>query len=451
MTLDADITNELHTQIQYQLIEKLSESERRYRELVESLQEIVFKCDAAGHFTFLNRAWTQTLGFDVAVSLDRPLVNFLHPDDRDQGSQLLVRLQKQQVVIGQELRFVDQTGVLVWLELSTHPSNQNERSGSLTNITDRKCVEAALQCANEALEMRVEELKQAMRNLQLTQAQLVQTEKMSSLGQLVAGVAHEINNPVSFIHGNMGHVRTYAQDLLSLVQLYQKHHPNPIAEIQAKSKEIDLPFLQHDLDKVLDSMKIGTDRICQIVLSLRNFSRMDESEFKTVDIHEGIDSTLMILQHRLKACPGRLSIEVMRDYAKLPLVECYPGQLNQVLMNLLTNAIDALEDTDEIRTIQDIQNNPSRITIRTGMIDHEWVEISIADNGPSIPEKVKERIFDPFFTTKPIGKGTGIGLSISYQIIIEKHGGKLECLSNPNQGTEFVIQIPIQQQAFRFA
>lgn len=340
MTPDADITNELHTQIQYQLIEKLSESERRYRELVESLQEIVFKCDSAGHFTFLNRAWTQTLGFDIAASLDRPLVDFLHPDDRDQGSQLLAQLQKQQVVIGQELRFVHQTGVIVWLELSTHPSNQHERSGSLINITDRKCAEAALQRANEALEIRVEqrteELNQAIRDLQRTQAQLVQTEKMSSLGQLVAGVAHEINNPVSFIHGNLSHVQTYTHDLLTLVQIYQKHYPNPIAEIQAKEEEIDLTFLQQDLDKVLDSMKIGTDRICQIVLSLRNFSRMDESEFKAVDIHEGIDSTLMILQHRLKARPERLTIEVMRDYAKLPLVECYPGQLNQVFMNLLT-------------------------------------------------------------------------------------------------------------------
>lgn len=318
--------------------------------------------------------------------------------------------------------------------------------------------ESALQAHVQAQQLRESEaqlkqqaqnLQQAFQELKNLQLQLVQSEKMSGLGQLVAGVAHEINNPVGFIHGNLSHVQTYAQNLLSLVELYQKHYPNPIVEIQAKAEEIDLPFLQQDLDKTLASMKIGTDRIRQIVLSLRNFSRMDEAEFKEVELHEGIDSTLMILQHRLKARSKCPAIEVIQDYAKLPLVECYPGQLNQVLMNILANAIDALEEADTIRAVQDIKDNPSQITIRTGLVDRHWVEIRILDNGPGIPEKVKERIFDPFFTTKPIGKGTGMGLSISYQIIVEKHGGKLECVSNPNQGTEFVIQIPIQQQAFR--
>jgi signal transduction histidine kinase/PAS domain-containing protein len=299
------------------------------------------------------------------------------------------------------------------------------------------------------LKQQAQNLQQAFQELKSLQLQLIQSEKMSSLGQLVAGVAHEINNPVGFIDGNLSYVQTYAQDLLSFVELYQKHYPNPIAEIQAKAKEIDLPFLQQDLNKILGSMKIGTDRICQIVLSLRNFSRMDEADYKEVELHEGIDSTLMILQHRLKVSSERPAIEVIQDYTKLPLVQCYPGQLNQVLMNILSNAIDALEDTEVTRTVQDIKDNPSQITIRTGMVDRHWVEITIADNGPGIPEKVRERIFDPFFTTKPIGKGTGMGLSISYQIIVEKHGGKLECVSNPNQGTEFVIQIPIQQQAFR--
>jgi len=316
--------------------------------------------------------------------------------------------------------------------------------------------QSALQAHLQAQQLRESEalLKQQAQNLQQTfqelqslQLQLVQGEKMSSLGQLVAGVAHEINNPVGFIHGNLSHVQTYAQDLLSLVELYQKHYPNPIVEIQEKAEEIDLPFLQQDLDKILASMKIGTDRIRQIVLSLRNFSRMDEADFKEVELHEGIDSTLMILQHRLKARSKCPAIEVIQDYAKLPLVECYPGQLNQVLMNILSNALDALEEANAKRTVQDIQDNPSQITIRTGMIG-QWVEIAILDNGPGIPEKVRGRIFDPFFTTKPIGKGTGMGLSISYKIIVEKHGGKLECFSNPNQGTEFVIQIPIQQQAF---
>lgn len=307
------------------------------------------------------------------------------------------------------------------------------------------------------LKQQAQALQQTLQELQKLQLQLVQSEKMSSLGQLVAGVAHEINNPVNFIHGNLAHVREYAQYLLNHVELYQKHYPNPAQEIQEAAEEIELEFLQEDLTKILNSMKVGTDRIRQIVLSLRKFSRMDEADFKAVDIHEGIDSTLMILQCQLKPRPEHSEIEVIRDYAELPLVECYPGQLNQVLMNILTNAIDALKDANEKNaneknanqnpTPQDIKkNSPPQITIRTALIDDQWVKITIADNGPGIPETVKEQIFNPFFTTKPIGKGTGMGLSISYQIIIKKHGGKLDCFSSPHQGTEFVIQIPIQQQ-----
>ncbi len=328
------------------------------------------------------------------------------------------------------------------------------QQSDLYNESEQSALQAHVQAqqlreSEALLQQQTQNLQQAFQELQSVQLQLVQSEKMSSLGQLVAGVAHEINNPVNFIHGNLRHVNTHSQDLLSLVELYQKHYPNPIAEIQAKAEEIDLPFLQQDFDKILVSMKVGTDRIRQIVLSLRNFSRMDEADFKEVEVHEGIDSTLMILQHRLKTRAKYPAIKVIQDYAKLPLVECYPGQLNQVLMNILSNAIDALEEADITRTVQDIQDNPNQIIIRTSRVDRQWVEIRVLDNGPGMPEKVKERIFDPFFTTKSIGKGTGIGLSISYKIIVEKHGGKLQCFSNPNQGTEFVIQIPIQQQAFR--
>ncbi len=268
---------------------------------------------------------------------------------------------------------------------------------------------------------------------------------MSSLGQLVAGVAHEINNPVNFIYGNLSHVRGYAQDLLSLIQLYEKHYPSPAPEIQAEAEEVDLEFVQADLIKTLDSMKIGTDRIRQIVLSLRNFSRMDETEFKFVDIHEGIDSTLLILQHRLKARPDRPEIQLIKDYGDLPLIECFAGQLNQVLMNILTNAIDALEENNIKRTYQEIQAEPNRITIRTTAIDSKWAEIAIADNGPGMSDDIQKKIFNSFFTTKPAGKGTGMGMSISYQIITEKHGGKLKCFSKPGLGTEFVIQIPVQK------
>ncbi|MEH2308888.1 sensor histidine kinase [Nostoc sp.] len=306
----------------------------------------------------------------------------------------------------------------------------------------------ALEKSKEKLEDRVEErtteLKNALEELQRTQSQVIQSEKMSSLGQLVAGVAHEINNPVNFIHGNLVYVQEYTQDLLAFVQLYQQHDPNPATEIQTVAEDIELEFLQEDLPKMLSSMKVGTDRIRQIVLSLRNFSRIDEAEFKSVDIHEGIDSTLMILQHRLKAKPEQPEIEVIKDYGTIPLVECYAGQLNQVFMNILVNAIDALEENNTKHTYKEIEKNPSRIKIRTSVINSTWLEIAIADNGVGISKEFQQRIFDPFFTTKPIGKGTGMGMSISYQIITEKHGGKLECFSTPGKGTEFIIQIPFQ-------
>ncbi|MFW9260405.1 ATP-binding protein [Nostoc sp. CALU 546] len=309
----------------------------------------------------------------------------------------------------------------------------------------------ALEKSKEELEDRVEErtteLKNALGELQRTQFQVIQSEKMSSLGQLVAGVAHEINNPVNFIHGNLVHVQEYTQDLLAFVQLYQQYNPNPSTEIQTAAEDMELEFLQEDLPKMLSSMKVGTERIRQIVLSLRNFSRIDEAEFKSVDIHEGIDSTLMILQHRLKAKPEQPEIEVIKDYGTVPLVECYAGKLNQVFMNILVNAIDALEENNAKRTYQEIEDNPNRIKIRTSVVNSTWLEVAIADNGIGISKELQQRIFDPFFTTKPIGKGTGMGMSISYQIITEKHGGKLECISTSGVGTEFIIQIPLRLKA----
>ncbi|MEH2085083.1 MAG: ATP-binding protein [Nostoc sp.] len=326
-------------------------------------------------------------------------------------------------------------------ELNTLSNSFNHMAGQLHESF------TALEKSKEELEDRVEErtteLKNALEELRRTQSQVIQSEKMSSLGQLVAGVAHEINNPVNFIHGNLDHIQEYTQNLLEFVQLYQLHNPNPTPEIEIAAEDMDLEFLQSDLPKLLSSMKVGTDRIRQIVLSLRNFSRIDEAEFKNVDIHEGIDSTLMILQHRLKGKPEQPEIKVIKDYGTVPPVECYAGQLNQVFMNILVNAIDALEENNTKRTYQEIKDNPSQIKIRTSVVNSMWLEVAIADNGVGISKEFQQRIFDPFFTTKPIGKGTGMGMSISYQIITQKHNGKLECFSTPGKGTEFIIQIPL--------
>jgi signal transduction histidine kinase len=293
------------------------------------------------------------------------------------------------------------------------------------------------------------QLQQVLQEQQRTQTKMIQSEKMSALGQLVAGIAHEINNPVNFIHGNLTHVNDYTQDLLRVVQAYQTHLPTPPPTLQATLDELDLDFLTEDLGKLLQSMKVGTDRIREIVLSLRNFSRLDEADFKAVNLHEGIDNTLLILQHRLKSTSGR-SIEIVKDYAQLPLVECYPGQINQVFMNLIANAIDALEES-----IQQAKTNhlpsPRTIWISTQVESENQVQITIADNGSGMSEEVRSHIFNPFFTTKPVGKGTGLGLSISYQIVTEKHKGTMTCDSQPGEGTKFIIEIPIRQLEPNFA
>lgn len=290
----------------------------------------------------------------------------------------------------------------------------------------------------QALNQKNIALKRTLHKLKLTQSQLVQQEKMSSLGQLVAGIAHEINNPVNFIYGNLKYTDDYTRQLLLLLELYQKHYPHPEAEIQQAQQEADLEYLTEDLPKILSSMKIGANRIREIVLSLRIFSRLDEAEFKTADVHEGIDSTLLILQHRIKAQNNRPDIEVVKEYGEIPQIQCFAGQLNQVFMNILANAIDALE---EAFYNQFCSNPVIRITSAQ---ENKNVIIKIADNGTGISEAVKSRLFEPFFTTKPVGKGTGMGLSISYQIITERHSGSLECISSSGQGTEFIITLPIR-------
>jgi two-component system, NtrC family, sensor kinase len=303
----------------------------------------------------------------------------------------------------------------------------------------RKHAELALQISEAQLRQKTQHLEQTLADLHRTQSRMIQGEKMSSLGQLVAGVAHEINNPVNFIYGNLKHAKAYSQDLLQLIQLYQSHYPQPPETIQAHVDEIDLDFLTIDLPQLLTSMQVGADRIREIVLSLRTFSRLDEAEYKAANIHDGIDSTLMILQHRLKAKTDKPAIEVIKAYGELPPVECYAGQLNQVFMNILVNGIDALDSREDLGMAS------LKIQIRTELIAPDTIRIQITDNGPGMSEEVQQRLFDPFFTTKPVGTGTGMGLSISHQIVTERHKGSLRCRSAPGQGTTFIIEIPRSQ------
>jgi signal transduction histidine kinase len=332
-------------------------------------------------------------------------------------------------------------------------SQLEEANRTLEQKVEERTLE--LKDKNVRLKQQTDHLKQALDELRKTQTQLIQTEKMSSLGQLVAGIAHEINNPINFIYGNLRHTNDYTQDLLKLIYLYQEFCPNTSQEIENQIEDMDLDFLRQDLPKLLSSMQVGADRIRQIVLSLRNFSRLDEAEMKPVNIEEGIESTLLILQHRLhKKVDSAPRIRVIREYAELPEVECFAGQLNQVFMNILSNAIDALEESlVSARWSLDASNSDfaktPTITIRTQLTASGWIQICIADNGPGMTEEVRRRLFDPFFTTKPVGSGTGLGLSISYQIVVDKHGGSLTCISAPGQGAEFVIEIPLQQAMSR--
>jgi signal transduction histidine kinase len=342
------------------------------------------------------------------------------------------------------------SGIAVWWWVLTDESRElaeeeldNQNLQLQQEVRDREAAEAALQDLAKDLEQRVKQrtaqLSEALTVLKKAQTQLVQTEKMSSLGQMVAGVAHEINNPVNFIHGNLEHACNYVQDVLALLVAYQLAFPKATPEILELADEIDVTFVQEDLPKLLKSMRVGTDRIREIVLSLRTFSRLDEAEVKSVDIHAGLDSTLMILSNRLKATDQRPAIQIQKHYGELSPVECYAGQMNQVFMNLLTNAIDAIDEDKRG------DREPPQIAITTTLADPETVQIVITDNGPGIAPEVQRNLFDAFFTTKDVGKGTGLGLSIAQQIVVERHGGRLTCRSELNHSTSFLIEIPMRQ------
>ncbi|MFB2882153.1 PAS domain-containing protein [Aerosakkonemataceae cyanobacterium BLCC-F46] len=301
------------------------------------------------------------------------------------------------------------------------------------------------------LRQKTEELETTLIQLQATQLQLIQAEKMSSLGQLVAGIAHEINNPVNFIYGNLQCATDYASNLIELIQLYQEYYPSPPPAISDFTENIDLEYVVSDFSKLLISMKNGATRIRDIVKSLRTFSRLDEADFKGIDIHENLESTLVILQNRLNGRAGNPEIHVQRNYGKLPLIECYGGLLNQVFMNLLVNAIDAIEQQRESLEPTEKSDYLGQITISTSITSENQVFISIQDNGCGMSPQVQEKIFNPFFTTKPVGKGTGMGLAISYQIVTKNHLGDLQCFSRLGQGTEFRMELPICDRAAIFS
>ena len=392
---------------------------------------IVVTTDHRGHITYVNDKFCEISKYRRSELLGQThrLVNAKHHEPTF-FREMWQTISRGEVWHG-EVKNRAKTGEYYWLETTIVPFVDDagcpyQYVAIRNDITERKQAEMKLRHQAEDLSYALNELKQA-------QSRLVQGEKMSSLGQLVAGVAHEINNPVSFIYGNVKPANRYANSLIELLRLYQVHFPEPPEEIAEELEDLDFEFMTEDLLNLLASMKMGADRIRQIVSSLRTFSRKDEAEQKSVDVHQGIDSTLLILGHRLKAEAHRPAIEIVKDYGDLPPIDCYAGQLNQVFMNILGNAIDALAKV-ELPQIQ----------ISTTLMGDQ-IEIVLSDNGAGISEEARSHIFDPFFTTKPIGEGTGMGLSISYQIVTDRHGGSISCESTLGEGTAFIIRIPQKQ------
>jgi two-component system, NtrC family, sensor kinase len=432
----------------------LREREQEFRSLVSSIPGAVYRCGIGGRsdLTFISSGIEEIAGYPAANFLQKPVQSFtsiVNPDDVEFIDRFIARSVTAKQPYSIEYRLIHQNENIKWVAekgqaIFSESGQMLSLNGVIFDITERKQAENALLLSEAIANNRAQQLEIALKELRETQSHLIHSEKMSLLGQMVAGVAHEINNPVSFIYGNISYASQYIADLLQLVEIYQKHYPQPKEEVQECIENMDLEFLAEDLPKILGSMKIGADRIREIVLSLRNFSRLDDSSKQPAKLDEGIDNTLLILHNRLRATSEHPEIKVIKNYEKLPLIECYAGQLNQVFMNLLSNAIDALEETwhQNRRSTVDASWQPT-ICIRTERLNSNCIGIRIADNAAGMTEEVRSRLFDPFFTTKPLGKGTGLGLAISYRIVVEKHGGQLKCNSILGKGTEFAIELPL--------
>ncbi|WP_354666156.1 ATP-binding protein [Nostoc sp. GT001] len=361
-----------------------------------------------------------------------------HPDDIAGIEQAMMESAQNLTPFVHEWQIITPSGTMKWVQGASRPEMQVDGAivwdGLILDISDRKAAEAVVQQKSQQLEQAIEDLQKA-------QLQIVQSEKMSALGNLVAGVAHEINNPIGFIAGNVNEAKLGLEDIIEHLQLYRSGAST--TEIEQHAQEIEIDYLLEDVPKMIKSMDVGCDRIKNISTSLRTFSRADKDYKVPFNIHEGIDSTILILKHRLKANEQHPAIEVITNYGDIPQVECFPGQLNQVFMNLLANAIDALEESNQGYTFNEIESNINRIIITTSVHNDKYVKIKISDNGIGMNDEVKKRIFDHLFTTKLVGKGTGLGLAIARQIIVEKHEGTLVVNSTLGQGSEFEITLPI--------
>ncbi len=448
------------------IFEDTKKSQQLLSSIIDATPDWIFVKDTDFRFVLVNDSFASHFELNREEIIGKNIAEILSTQDLGEKvnnkDRKIIRQEDEEVLLGNTVHnpsdyVTDVHGIQYVLDTQKMPLlDENKKVigilGVSRDITDRHLTLEALEQSEGELRQKADELQETLKQLRQTQTQIVQSEKMSSLGQMVAGVAHEINNPVNFIFGNINHARDYISDLLGLIELYRTEYPEPSQTIQAEIEVIELDYVIEDIPKLLSSMMVGAERIREIVKSLRIFSRLDESDMKQVDIHAGIDSTLMILQNRLKKSQERGTIAIERKYGKLPLVECYAGQLNQVFMNILSNGIDALDEYNARRSPAEKRAEPSRITITTEQYQSAvdlpgWVTVRITDNGPGIPVKVKERLFEPFFTTKEVGKGTGLGLSISHSIVVEKHGGKLTCFSEEGQGTEFIIEIPIKAKS----